>query len=702
MNLLLFAAMCSPMALLLAATSPAHEAVSPDWDWKTASPESQGMNSARLEALWEDLRQRSTNALLVIRNDRIVFERYAPDYSRTRPHYTASLAKALVGGVSLMVAIQDRRIRPDDPAYKVVPQWANDPLKRRITIRHLATHTSGVEDAEADNLPHDQLTGWKGEFWKQSPHDPFTLARDDAPILEEPGTQERYSNPGMAMLSYCITASLRGAPQTDLRFLLKQRIMEPLGVPPAEWSVGYGKTFEVDGLPLVADWGGGAYSPNAAARVGRLMLRRGDWNGQRLIAPSVVKAATTWAGMPNGSGLGWWVNLANGARRWKAAPEDAFWGSGAGHQFLLVVPSLKLIVVRNGGVLDKTGDYNAGLENYIVNPLMQAFSDRQAAPYPPSPVIKEIRWKPVATIQRQAYDCDCWPLTWGDDDALYTAYGDGYGFEPKVPEKLSLGFARVTGSPPDFSGVNIRSSTGEAKGNGPHGKKASGILMVNGVLYLWARNAENAQLAWSADHGQTWTWSDWKFTTSFGCPTFLNFGKNYAGARDDYVYIYSPDSESAYVPADRMVLARVPKDQIRSRAAYAFFQRLDASGQPIWTGDFAQRGAVFTHTGCCLRSQITYDPAIKRYLWWQQIPKGSRQQADTRSQGGFGIYDAPEPWGPWTTAYFTEVWDVGPGETASFPTKWMSADGRKLTLVFSGDDYFAVRAATLTLTRAKK
>src|SRR5215813_9045711 len=47
--------------------------------------------------------------------------------------------------------------------------------------------------------------------------------------------------------------------------------------------------------------------------------------------------------------------------------------------------------------------------------------------------------------------------------------------------------------------------------------------MVKGVLYLWARNAGNAQLAWSGDHGQTWTWSDWKFTTSFGCPTFLNF-----------------------------------------------------------------------------------------------------------------------------------------------------------------------------------
>ena len=65
--------------------------------------------------------------------------------------------------------------------------------------------------------------------------------------------------------------------------------------------------------------------------------------------------------------------------------------------------------------------------------------------------------------------------------SLYTAFGDGYGFEPKTPEKLSLGFARVSGAPSDFTGVNIRSTTGEQKGEGARGKKASGILMVEGV-----------------------------------------------------------------------------------------------------------------------------------------------------------------------------------------------------------------------------
>src|SRR5262249_37914092 len=225
--------------------------------------------------------------------------------------------------------------------------------------------------------------------------------------------------------------------------------------------------------------------------------------------------------------------------------------------------------------------------------------------------------------------------------------------------------------------------------------KASGILMVGGVLYLWARNAGNSQLSWSSDRGQTWAWADWKFTTSFGCPTLLNFGPNYAGARDGFVYTYSHDSARGYEAADRMVLARVPQDRLRDRAAYEFFKELDAQGRPVWTKEIAHRGAVFTHRGRCYRSGITYNASLKRYLWVQIIPGTQGVKADTRFAGGFGIYDAPQPWGPWSTVFFTEKWDVGPGESASFPTRWMSVDGKTLYLVFSGDDSFSVRRSVL-------
>jgi CubicO group peptidase (beta-lactamase class C family) len=321
----------------------------------------------------------------------------------------------------------------------------------------------------------------------------------------------------------------------------------------------------------------------------------------------------------------------------------------------------------------------------------------QPPPYPASPLITGLNWAPAGTILRKAQGSDNWPTTWADDDSLYTVYGDGWGFEPYVTEKLSLGFANVSGSATDFTGINIRSPSGEFYGGGSQGKKGSGLLMVDGIVYMWVRNAnedgEACQLAWSSDHAETWTWSDWAFS-EFGYCTFINFGKNYEGARDNYVYMVSHDNPSAYEASDHMILARVDKNEVTYRAAYEFYQSTDLAGNPVWTSDINERGAVFTHVGHSLRSGISYNPGVGRYLWWQQF---SEDTVDTRVTGGFGIYDAPEPWGPWTTVYFTEHWDVGPGETAHFPTKWMSPDGQILYLIFSGKDYFSVRQATLDL-----
>jgi hypothetical protein len=245
--------------------------------------------------------------------------------------------------------------------------------------------------------------------------------------------------------------------------------------------------------------------------------------------------------------------------------------------------------------------------------------------------------------------------------------------------------------------VNIRSRD-EQRGQGPTGKKASGMLMVEGRLYMWVRNANNqgeqCQLAWSDDRATSWTWSDWRFS-EFGYCTFINFGQNYAGARDGYIYTVTHDHPNAYEPADRFILMRVPIGQATDRSAYEFYTGSDAQGEPIWSSEIGERGAVFSNPGKARRSGISYNAPLGRYLWWQGFPHDG--PGDERTRGGFGVFDAPEPWGPWTTVYYTEEWDVGPGETASFPTKWMSEDGKNVYLVFSGDDYFSVRKADLAI-----
>ena len=347
------------------------------FQWSAASPESQGLSSDKLDALTARLAERKTKALLVVRNDRVVLEWYAAGHGADKRHYTASMAKAIVGGLSLAIALTDGRIALDDRAAKYVPQWKDKARKSAITIRHLGSHTSGIEDAEADQLPHDKLTGWKGDFWKRLPvpADPFTLSRDAAPVLFDPGQRMQYSNPGIAMLTYCVTAAMKG---NDIRSLLQDRVMRPIGVRDEDWSVGYNSTFIVDGLSLVGSWGGGGYTARAVASVGRLMLREGDWEGRRLLGRDAIRQITADARTPGHGAMGWWSNTDGTYSR---VPRDAFWGSGAGHQIVVVIPSLKLIAVRNGEMLAPAARepalYNDPVREFLFEPLVDAMTDRR-------------------------------------------------------------------------------------------------------------------------------------------------------------------------------------------------------------------------------------------------------------------------------------------------------------------------------------
>jgi hypothetical protein len=106
----------------------------------------------------------------------------------------------------------------------------------------------------------------------------------------------------------------------------------------------------------------------------------------------------------------------NAAGRYAKLPKDAVWGAGAGNQALLVIPSLNLIMVRNGQTLAAPEE----LGQLKPRDVFEEFHDPRS----------RILFEPHAV------------------------YGDGKGFEPFTPEKLSLGFAKISGAPNNFSGVN--------------------------------------------------------------------------------------------------------------------------------------------------------------------------------------------------------------------------------------------------------
>src|SRR5688572_16408295 len=165
---------------MIAASPISQRTFAQSFEWKTETPASQGMSQVKLDAMKADLAARKTSAFLVIRNDKIVYEWYAEGHSATKTHYTASMAKAIVGGVSCCVAMTDGKIDLDDVAAKYIPQWQSDPRKSKITIRQLGSHSSGIEDTSVPGISHPNEPGWKGEFWKRHevPNDAFTLSRD--------------------------------------------------------------------------------------------------------------------------------------------------------------------------------------------------------------------------------------------------------------------------------------------------------------------------------------------------------------------------------------------------------------------------------------------------------------------------------------------------------------------------------------------
>jgi hypothetical protein len=306
-----------------------------------------------------------------------------------------------------------------------------------------------------------------------------------------------------------------------------------------------------------------------------------------------------------------------------------------------------------------------------------------------------------STHRRDAPGSDNWQLTWADDGHLYGAWGDGGGFGGSNSDgRVSLGFARIEGSWSDYRGVNVwggKSPLSPATFEG----KSWGAICVDGVLHMWvvpksllAEMQSETRLYSSADHGRTWRPAAWAFTHAdeLSIPTICQFGRNYQGARDPFVYHYfiAPQDSSGYViqKPGTIHLARSPAKRVAERSAHEFLAGY-RGGTPLWTRDVKRKQPVFEDpvNGVGWVSSVCYNAGLKRYILMVDHTASSR--------GNLGVYDAPEPWGPWTTVRFLSeaagsAFGAGQPQVPpntffwNLPTKWHSQDGLKFTMVFTG------------------
>lgn len=299
-----------------------------------------------------------------------------------------------------------------------------------------------------------------------------------------------------------------------------------------------------------------------------------------------------------------------------------------------------------------------------------------SAPYPDSQRVTGIKFD-WSTHQRSAQGSDNWPVTWCDDDHQYTSWGDGGGFGDT---RKSLGYARLEGTVDQHEGYNLWTSSG----------KSYAILCINGTIYSFvtpgsnATGYDHATLYKSENKGKSFSETNVRWSKSDGIvkPAFLNFGKNYTNARDNYVYSYwihlqNPTSLAVQKPG-RIYLARVPKGKVEDQSAYEWFTGMESS--PSW-GSFGGKKPVFQDAnGVGWNLSVSYNAPLKRYFLITEHGKSF--------SGNIGIFEASEPWGPWRTVHYVDDFGAGTVEQTTFywnfSNKWLSSDGKQFVMIFTG------------------
>lgn len=357
------------------------------------------------------------------------------------------------------------------------------------------------------------------------------------------------------------------------------------------------------------------------------------------------------------------------------------------------------------------------------------YSRRQFPPYEKSDYIEGVLFD---RFRYHSGEGDMWPLTWAEDDMIYAGAGDNRGCPMNIwkiktfrflPDSLTCTghwcMDTVNEQPVDLKKYCMNPMA-------PY-VKPSGILDIGGCLYL-SVEAQNygdnpyfcrqrnihGWIVKSLDGGKSFEQetTPWNFFEGrLSSCHFLQFGRGYSGARDDYVYAYFPcdleDGNSYWENNDALLLGRVPVRQISARNSWEFYCGKDPAC-PEWSKKEELARPVFTYYKMTGANHVVYNAGIKRYMMGNYSfvdenmnPRPVHQMRYPESHySQLTLYEAPEPWGPWRLFYQDDRWGSYGDYQPNFPTKWMTEDGRTLYMVSSGswDDYnFVVQKMALKL-----
>jgi CubicO group peptidase (beta-lactamase class C family) len=320
-------------------------------NWDTLSPESLGWCSQEIDALYDYLNQQDTKGFIVLKNGKIVLEKYFGTFTKESLWYWASAGKTIT---SFLVgkAQEEKFLSMDAPtsSYLGTGWTACTPeQENKITIRHQLTMTTGLNDGVKDN--HCTLDTC-------------------LTYLAQPGTRWAYHNAPYTLLEKVITTATKQAINTYTNLKLKQKT----GITGAWAFSGYDNVFYSEARSM--------------ARFGLLMQNNGIWNVDTLLRDTTyLREMTSTSQQYNLSyGYLWWLNgkssymvptlqtVIKGPYA-PAAPSDMFAGIGKNGQILSVSKSLGLVVIRMGNQVN-SGEVPTQLCNKIWEKLQAAMCQK--------------------------------------------------------------------------------------------------------------------------------------------------------------------------------------------------------------------------------------------------------------------------------------------------------------------------------------
>lgn len=299
--------------------------------WRTSTPEEQGVDSEKLLAALNFIRdeQIPIHSLLVIRHGTIVLDAYMHPYTAETRHQVYSVTKSFLSAL-VGIALEQGYIKSiDQPVVDFFPEWqiANlDANKQTMTLRHLLTMSSGLQWAGA---VEDYAAMAASANWGQ-----YVL---NLPVITKPGAEFVYSDAAAHLVGFIVTQAT-GMP---LREFADKNLFGPLGITDYTWHVdAHGQPFGYFGIGMKL---------HDMAKLGYLYLHQGRWNDKQIV-PAAWVALTTCAQPeqcpfqkvwdPIGYGYYWWM--------WP----DFYTAAGRGGQWIMVVPKQDMVIVMTAGGID--------------------------------------------------------------------------------------------------------------------------------------------------------------------------------------------------------------------------------------------------------------------------------------------------------------------------------------------------------------